>query len=241
MYETGTNYIILDACRYDYFHEVYMEAGITGHLKKVNTGVSTTAQWYNKYWSEKTEFCLISQNPMPWHRNTNQAAYNFRMHKMAFGETWMDINIEKTLKTLAAIYGVDRDWVIHLLPPHLPFISPDAYTLTKSLRNKGKNIYWETQKWGQENGFDLLTDYYKKSIVCALEIIRDNLHIFTDKPLIITSDHGELIGEDNYYDHITNPSDRLKPFLYEVPWFEVDVEDTLLEGRMEMLGYMTRR
>ena len=58
--------IILDACRYDIFHEVYKETlGNLGSLKKVISPATHTMQWLNETFNEKKfdDVIYIAGNP----------------------------------------------------------------------------------------------------------------------------------------------------------------------------------
>jgi len=230
--------IVLDATRFDYGEPIFKQL-LVGAVKKVDTGCSTTAQWYLKHWGDKTNRVLVSENPMPWHATTKHAHRNFIAAHMVSGRTWMDIDPRKTMDKFKSIYKPDEKYLIHLLPPHLPLpYPPAAKELMDTLRKQGKNIYRQAQSWGQTHGFERFVDYYKEAIEATLEIVIEYLDFFADRTVVVTADHGELIGEANYYDHISDPNDELKPYLHEVPYVEVDINETILNSRLKMLGYL---
>ena len=231
MYSDYDVIFILDACRYDVFSDVIKNTGLKGDLKKYNTGTSTTFEWYKRYWNKPNDFHLVSDNPQPFHKNSGLAYKNFKSANMSFTSSWLNVEPEKTIQMGSKFDKV----LIHLLPPHLPFVFGEGGKFCRQFTSK--NIYWQVQEWGRRNGFEKIRLYYKEQVVGILKLIEDNLHLFSGR-ILITADHGELLGEQNHYDHPPNAGEWQKPFLYEVPFFEVNVTETLIQKRLEMLGYI---
>ncbi|MFX0138800.1 MAG: hypothetical protein ACFFDN_34485 [Candidatus Hodarchaeota archaeon] len=68
-------------------------------------------------------------------------------------------------------------------------------------------------------GENILNQVYEENLKIVLENVSMLIKkSFSNKTIIITSDHGELLGENNYYGH---PSKIKHPVLNEVPWFRV--------------------
>ncbi len=70
------------------------------------------------------------------------------------------------------------------------------------------------KKYGQEG----LREIYRREVENVLKHIAKLVKKLPGKT-VITSDHGELLGEDGFYGHIFDYS---HPALLEVPWFEVE-------------------
>lgn len=70
----------------------------------------------------------------------------------------------------------------------------------------------------EKYGIETLKESYKKNLQFALESV-GRLVDKLDSWIVVTSDHGEMLGEDNLYGHFKS-SDR--PILREVPWLEVN-------------------
>lgn len=69
-------------------------------------------------------------------------------------------------------------------------------------------------------GVDGLKEAYEENLRIALKEISFLLQdISSDRKVVITSDHGELLGEDGEFGHIKN---RREDPLIEVPWLEVE-------------------
>jgi hypothetical protein len=116
-----------------------------------------------------------------------------------------------------------RDWYLRQLlglPPHCAM---------DSLRRK--------------HGKKTLMKAYEMNLRYALEAVRDLASKINGK-LVITADHGELLGEKRNYGH---PSHSNDPILTEVPWFEVDCQqnneidrnaDNQIQSKLKSLGYI---
>jgi len=94
---------------------------------------------------------------------------------------------------------------------------------------------------------------YTDNLEIALDEIR-RLARHVDCPVVITSDHGEFLGDFGIYDH----PDIIHPILREVPWLKVDkseigvetnnhnpvnrehtsIDDSGVRGRLSDLGYL---
>lgn len=231
--------IILDACRFDYFQKA--KNPFTGTLTKKNTGCSTTFQWYKKYWQQKTDYHLISENPQPWHKNSNKAHQNFKTSYPAFANNWLKVDPLKTLQYFAKVKQPNEKYLIHFLPPHLPFVFGAGAKLMQKLNYNALNVYEAVQAWGQQgNNHLLLKQYYQQQIDGMLQLLWDNLEMFSDyETMVITSDHAEIVAgfAEKMYAHPPKPNAEQAKLLHSVPYFEVNVFDNLLEKHLQRLGY----
>lgn len=75
-----------------------------------------------------------------------------------------------------------------------------------------------TKLVAEKYGIDVLKESYQKNLHSALKSVGHIIDIL-DSWIVITSDHGEMLGEDNLYGHFRS-SDH--PTLREVPWLEVE-------------------
>lgn len=73
-----------------------------------------------------------------------------------------------------------------------------------------------------DSGLSTLRVAYEHNLECALYSVRDALASL-DGTVVLTADHGELLGEDNDFGHGLT---RDHPLLRNVPWFEVDTDAT---------------
>ncbi|KXB08440.1 hypothetical protein AKJ55_01030 [candidate division MSBL1 archaeon SCGC-AAA382M17] len=75
------------------------------------------------------------------------------------------------------------------------------------------NISYIIENYGEEK----LKGFYRKNLEFALKECQKLSDRLPGK-IVITADHGELLGEDGKYSH---PPTLKHPILREVPWFEV--------------------
>ena len=57
-----------------------------------------------------------------------------------------------------------------------------------------------------------------KDLKLGLKYVKNLIEEYSNKKIIITADHGELLGEDGNYGH---RGTRRHKHIVEVPWFEV--------------------
>lgn len=205
--------IVLDACRYDYFCDSLFNTKLSGTLFKADSNSKNTEEWYYENWSEKhVDIILISANP---HSKLSKCQGNF--YKAV--EVWNEDNWvypEPALDVLIDLQEeYDKRFIVHLIPPHLPFIGIEGKDFLENLGVYGNkyNVYRKVEHYGRNNGWDKIINCYKESIVETLNRIEKYLPKMKGK-VIITADHGEMIGEDNRYGH-----NRRVDEVELVPWF----------------------
>jgi len=82
------------------------------------------------------------------------------------------------------------------------------------------------RKYGKE----CLIDAYRENLKIVLDYVAKLCKKFPRKKIVITSDHGELLGEEDAYEHPNGPIDKIfnnlfpkrKKILQEVPWLRVN-------------------
>lgn len=258
--------IILDACRYDYFEEVYDDY-LSGELKKVESEGTWTGNWlkrtFDGVWSD---VAYVSGTAMV--NNTNKERFGFRPKdtfpniidawKKVCENEWMLMKPSAlgriTRRTRARHPG--KRIIAHFMQPHGPYRkNPDrpnkksdnekekagieglenlkfllqdfivkvmGYSKAKLFRDvcqelgicdKG-NIEEISEKFGNST----LRYFYRDNLKWVLSEVQNLIRRLPDKNIIVTSDHGECLGEENeyghnrYYDH---------PIIKNVPWLEV--------------------
>ena len=214
--------IILDACRYDVFEKVYAKY-FSGKLTKADTQVTSTDKWLKKYWlGEHYEKAMITANPM----------YEKENLKLGFGKV---VNVWPGFEPIQAINKYrEMKWegpvVIHLIPPHIPFLGEKGRKIQAIFNNfySQPALSHKAQAYGQDGHWDTIKEIYTENVEYALQVLKDNW-IFTP-PVVITADHGELLGECNLYGHDYDKKETIehanasefKRILNTVPWLEVE-------------------
>jgi len=252
--------VILDACRYDVFAEVVTELDLPGTLTKADSGAVNTSFWLKQHWSrEDTDAILITANPWSFKGGASGMA-----HERFKRAIWADPE-GKDVKGYKAIreriqplcgrsggFGVfhpkialecflaykeqGHRYVIHLIPPHLPFLGEKGSALFARLKLAPHNhggIYRAIRNYGRRGNWKELRECYKENIIVALQSLQDYAELFSNGRLVISADHGELIGEPMFdrkgmYWHKISGStweekNSIREMLQTVPWFETEI------------------
>lgn len=264
--------IILDACRYDYFEEVYDDY-FEGKLKKAISPASDTEEWINTVFEEKYDnIVYVSANPLINSKGLGgefQKWEPFKAHEHFYRviDVW-DSGWDKELEMIspekvneAAIKAKEdfpnKKFIVHYMQPHTPYIEDTeesdvggkgiiaslGATMGRFLGRRireliGENlekIFGRTETlWrireilGQRpitaeevairSGNEVLRELYEKNLRHVLGYARKLVDYLSGK-IVITTDHGELLGEEGEYDH---QPERRVPQLVEIPWFELE-------------------
>lgn len=152
-----------------------------------------------------------------------------------------------TKYTIQAARCHDYDRVIaHYMQPHHPYFS--SSTELDELSHVEKNPF-TALKSGRYD--DDVWEAYLDNLRYALDWV-EKLIENVDGKVVITSDHGELLGEQKMYFHMVG---NLHPTLRKVPWVEVDATDSesiqtdlsfsepesaqdITKDQLEALGYL---
>ncbi|OKY77391.1 MAG: Arylsulfatase A family enzyme [Candidatus Methanohalarchaeum thermophilum] len=130
--------IILDACRYDVFEEVYDDY-LDGELKKVKSRGSATPAWLSKTFQEEYDYTYISANPFIndmgveigdiHHTNYNWKATDHFEKIIDVWYTGWDEEIStvhpKEVNINLFRYKNSGKNILHYIQPHVPYIGFD--------------------------------------------------------------------------------------------------------------------
>ncbi|MHA1250814.1 MAG: hypothetical protein ACTSRP_12550 [Candidatus Helarchaeota archaeon] len=243
--EKWDNLIILDACRYDSFKSFYLKRNMKGTLKKkISCGSHTTTFLRENFKKEfYDDIVYITANPYV------DILLKDRFHAIVsvWKNGWDEKNHTVLPKTMyeyiidALFRYPDKRLIIHFMQPHYPYI---GYKLGKErlmqLREKGfkrekvkmpkkrknKRLFslYSLDFYGMISKEDHLK-IYNKNLEKAIPIIEKLIDILPGRT-VITSDHGESIGDlihplipIQFYGHNAN----LKlPVLITVPWLVIE-------------------
>lgn len=236
--------VIFDACRYDTFLFLCKDIpGYHGALRAVDTGVIDTPQWYINNWvgtPGEEDVVLISANPQ-----------SFRWGKLKFKQS---IKAWDALCSASAVlpdltmgfylrHGRGGRTVIHFIPPHLPFLSNYGMKLNAKcdinpLIPLSCLLDWQDccTEWGVKNGWEELHRAYTENLKVIFQKVCGWSFDF-DPPIVITSDHGECLGEGNVYGH-SYKDPELREIQTTVPWFELNDDVQKTGARLKALGYV---
>ena len=71
----------------------------------------------------------------------------------------------------------------------------------------------------EKYGDNKLKEAYEENLRFVLKYVKEIVEFIPSGKIVITSDHGELLGEEGKYGH---PGNFRHPKLLEVPWLEID-------------------
>jgi hypothetical protein len=140
----------------------------------------------------------------------------------------------------------DKKVIVHYMQPHMPFLGKTDF---------GSVLAWGGSYYPAENfDIDCFKRAYRENVRIAISAVESLLHSISGK-IIITSDHGELLGERQspipvrVFDH--TGSLRVRE-LVEVPWFvtsngprrettsdspKTKIHSSDMDDQLEALGY----
>jgi hypothetical protein len=260
MEEDWDNLLILDACRYDLFEEVN---SLPGELRMVRSLGSTTGEFLTANFASGTfrDTVYVSANP---HIHTHEVAGRFHESVPLWETDWDD-----KLRTVPPGRVVERALevedthpnkrlIIHFVQPHYPFIGEVGREIRHG-EMTGNGVIKDERTYASiwdrlENGAigeERVWEAYRENLKLTLPHVRELLEALTGKS-VVTSDHGNALGEWNLYGH---PGGKHIPSLVEVPWLVVErdnrkiiTEGTVgtdrekeppggVESKLEALGY----
>jgi hypothetical protein len=192
-----------------------------------NGGCVNTEHWYWKHLDRAMPGrMLIGGHPIGW---ALKSMVNGKLMKDQFGGS-MPVFSEKGFPSpviplnAASTYRGDKQMIIHTIPPHLPFISPTGVELQVKLKTMieeagfiggGPTVYTMIEEYGRQGHWDELRQCYRESIAHSLLLMEPYMKDLPH-PIIITADHGEMIGEFTRYNH-----NAICPAITNVPWLKL--------------------
>jgi len=197
--------IILDACRYDYFIKYWKY----NNVYKVNSPASSTLVWLKKVFPDYYDYLLFSCNPFIGNKINRKWSYNTYNHFKNVICLWMDQWNERYSTVLPeTVYryciekAIPRS-IIWFLQPHSPYIDLEIKKTPDDFRNWNPDLNFID--WSEKKSIDKYTTegirkLYDNNLKYAIPYVYKLTKIL-EKPIIITSDHGELLGEYGIMGH----------------------------------------
>ena len=218
--------IVLDACRYDTFDNIYQN-WLTGELIKTRSSGRDTTEWLVKTWRKKYDLTYLSGNPYINSQGVPYDGFHPTKHFTEIINVWdfgwnMELGTVLPIEINKAVLDHPRNkrMIIHYMQPHFPYIGRTGIyrrggpCISRShiLRTKGrKRKQTPSPRLGK-------VDAYIETLDLGLQRVSELIpHL--DGKIVVTSDHGELLGEGGIWGHGRKFGNR--PELREVPWFEV--------------------
>jgi hypothetical protein len=273
MQERWDYLIVLDACRYDYFEQVWQQY-LHGRLEKRMSVGTGTSEWRDKSFTDYYDDVIyISANPFI-NSLSPVKGFSAKEHFPRVFDLWLSnwdkekgtVLPETVTKEAAEIIAshMDKRAIIHYIQPHEPYLGlaatspgykrPSAGQYMQGLPGESKVVrkimnilsgvfYWLGLRgnyfiWKirevlrlapagpmdavrRKYGDELLRKAYKENLEIVLKSVAELVDTLSGK-VIITADHGEMLGENNCYCHWSRSNNE---FLREIPWLMIDKGD----------------
>ncbi|WP_136601222.1 alkaline phosphatase family protein [Salinigranum halophilum] len=233
--------VVLDACRYDLFAAAVSSPATDfefidrGSLTATRSVESATRLWMRRTFGpavegvEQTHYVVGN----PWSSQELDESW-FASLDPVWQDAWDGdhgtLRPETvTDRALAASREVDFDagerLLVHYMQPHCPFIdSPDIATpkAVDGFTDADERDIW-TRLQTAEVSLESVWNGYRANLDLALVEVERLLSGIGSEQVVVTSDHGNAIGEYGLYGH---PESMPFDCLREVPWFETTAIDT---------------
>jgi len=272
MNENWDNLIILDACRFDFFQE---ENSIQGELHTKISGGSQSWEFMNHYFISETYHDTVYVTANPHAVRIPDGVFHSIENRL---NDW-DMSYEVVLPQAMVDAAIDahnrypnKRLIVHFMQPHTPWLGQTAEWIRNNFdvkgnnKNHGKNLLGkdvDDPRSGSE-GFFTLPKEGKISLAAVRQSYRETLNIVLDSVSslidqiegrsVITSDHGEMLGERagtrRVYGH---PPNLWTEEVRVIPWLEIpgtergtvaeeplereDVDQEVVQRQLDALGY----
>jgi hypothetical protein len=263
--EDWDNLIILDACRYDVFEEV---ANLKGDLQSRYSRASMTVEFLRSNFHNRdlTDTVYVTANPMPY--RVDEISLNFHDIINVWKDDGWDSRHHTVLPETMIEYGLEaaktypnKRIIFHFLQPHFPFITDETEfdKQTPDPSEDDTRQFWHQLFLGDLSiSRETVREAYKDNLRAAIKPVKELLTTLQGKN-IVTSDHGNMIGESSAPIPIKewgHPKYTYTEELLRVPWLVYEngerkrispdepgrkeaVADDVVTNRLEDLGYKT--
>lgn len=234
IHETDWNtLIILDACRYDFFNEIYSDY-LKGDLQKVESPAGATHEWLKVMFKEQYPYTIYSGHPGVNSKDFEVFGYQANLHFAEIKDLWDDgwDNIMGGSPANIINEEVEKDikvgnWkgknILWYMQPHFPWFGE---TRIPPVEFKDRGV----REWDRQAYKDLKCGRYDKEFV--QQAYKDNIRYVMEYVVqiseqlegttVVTADHGELLMDNNVpvdfqFGHY-HRLHAMRPELREVPW-----------------------
>jgi len=228
--EDWDNLIILDGCRYDTFRSVNW---IEGELSYKKSPGSESLEYIESSFLNKVLHDIVYTTANPYAKEIPDGTFHILINLLE--EKWDDdlntVTPQVVAEQALQVYEEykNKRHIIHFMQPHYPFIGDIGQKIDNSAITPEGRDHHSTQPWRRlryrdpEVNMEDIISAYRENLRIVLEEV-EKLVSSMDGKTVITSDHGNLIG------------DRLSPVptrghghprglyveeLITVPWLEI--------------------
>jgi len=229
IFEAGewNNCFIIDACRLDLYNETYPDDNARKRVTLGSSSPDYVRQTYSD--GDYSEVVYVTGNPHFGSHKFNGLTGGREAEEVFHDvfHTWKTDWIEgegrpstqaivRDAKTARKLYP-DKKIVVHFMKPHHPFSGYDFSGFNHELDGTYLNSVWSHAERGNISWTEVW-EAYKDNLVEIMDLVRP-LAKEMDGKTVVTSDHGNLCGENGMGHH---PGMRDEKPLREVPWVEFE-------------------
>lgn len=263
--------IIMDACRADMFNEVIGSSKLSNHKRNIvqkTSNASATPEWLQRTFGDSHgDIVYVTGNPMVTRHKPNCFHKLVESWRNAYNNETSVIEPKKVTNDGLNAYSnfSNKRIIIHYMQPHYPFIDHpelnyadfdfDDVGLDPQREEKTIHSVWDALEAGIVKKTNVW-EGYKHNLKIVLEEVNKLVNKI-DGQIVITSDHGNMLGEYNWpiptqiYGH---PNNMRHKYLVRVPWLVIDGEkreiikegtssssstaDQEIRNRLSDLGYI---
>lgn len=220
--------VVLDACRVDLMREVVTEYDFLSDPASIYSVAPTSRSWIERTFGPLSTETLARTGYV----TGNLFSDRVEIRRNAFGvfdEVWRDGYEEKlggippetiTNRAIHAARTQSPDrLIVHYMQSHVPFLyDPD---LGGQMGREDGRTVWDALADGQEDEARVWEAYKRnlRGVLDEVAVLRRNLD--ADR-LVVSSDHGNAMGEHGQYGHGPN---KLVDAVCTVPWIRTDATD----------------
>jgi hypothetical protein len=224
--------LILDACRPDLLEEVAQQYDfLTSHPETIRSKGSSSSVWmernFTPEWAaEMQETAYVTGNPFSNHCvDPSMFALVDEVWKYAWDEKKGTVPARPiTDRAIETARSHDpKRLLVHYMQPHFPSV-PDPIGSGIDLDTFGEQ--WESV-WDDLEGGRISEERVWESYRANLEYVLDDVKLLLEnvdaERVVISSDHGNALGELGFYGH---PRYNPLPSVRRVPWVETTATDS---------------
>ncbi|WP_158854456.1 hypothetical protein [Halorhabdus sp. CUG00001] len=249
--------IVLDACRADLMAEVVEEYDFLTD-QAAYSSASSSGEWHRKnftdaYADKMARTGLVSANPYTdMHVDESDFQLLDEVWQTEFDEELGTIPADRVVDhTIEAHREVNPDRLVaHFMQPHYPFVPDSAINVGDGMAlgydHTPWDTIWDALKHGEVDR-DKVWDGYTDNLRYVLDHVETLLENVDAERVVITADHGNLLGEWGLYAHPQYVPIRS---LKHVPWVVTSATDSgehitvtsdtgqvAVDDQLEALGY----
>ncbi|MFB6192552.1 MAG: hypothetical protein ABEI11_04435 [Haloarculaceae archaeon] len=219
--------VVLDACRFDLFTEVADEYDYVEGYEPYESPASLSARWMRltfapEYDDEVARTVYVNGNPGSADNapDPERFLYLDDVWEYAWDDERGTILPEPLTDRAIALgreYDPDR-MIVHYMQPHYPMV-PEPFEETDG--RTGRNV-WDVLREGEADR-DEVWRRYRGNLQYVMDRLPQLLNNVDAEEVVITADHGNLLGEWGLYGHFGKVP---HPALRRVPWARATATDT---------------